>query len=96
MEDDGQEWGKCIHYNLGLMQQSLEFFEALVWVTIVVEVLLDILCYKYRYLAKYFIYIHYFQLVITRMLPNPQADLIESPIQMVFIFGTYNFGYYCD
>ena len=79
------------------MQQSLEFFDALVWIMILSHCLLDVLCYKYRHLAKYYIYIHSVHLVVTRMLPNPQSDVFSiQPMQMAFIFAAYNFNYYCD
>ena len=97
MEDDGQAWGKCIYYNLELMQQSIVYLDALVWILTIVQCLLDVLCYKYRHLAKYFIYLHILSLIIARMLPNTQNDVFENtPIQLVFVFAAYTAGFYCD
>ena len=97
MEDDGEAWESCIYYNLNLMQSSIDFFDALVWVLILSELLLDILCYKYRHLAKYYIYVHVLHFTVTKMLPNPQIDVFAvSPVQIVFIYGAINLVFYCD
>ena len=90
VEDDGQAWGKCIYYNLELMQPSIVYLDALVWILTIVQCLLDVLCYKYRHLAKYYIYNHFAHLIVTRMLPNPQSDVFSiQPMQMAFIFTAY-------
>ena len=97
VEDDGQAWGKCIYYNLELMQESLDFINVLVWITIIVQCLLDVLCYKYRHLAKYYIYNHFAHLIVTRMLPNTQMEVYSTqPIQMVFVYAAYTAAFYCD
>ena len=60
------------------MQQSIVYLDALVWILTFVQGLLDVLCYKYRHLAKYYIYLHILSLIITRMLPNTQNDVFEN------------------
>ena len=69
-----EAWDSCIYYNLDLMQQSLGLLDILIWATILLPLLLDILCYKYRHLAKYYIYLHILHLTFSRMVPNPQKD----------------------
>ena len=75
VEDDGQAWGKCIHYNLDLMGQSIDFIDAIVWFLLISALIVDILSYKYRHLAQYCIYYQILHYTVTRMIPNPQSGL---------------------
>ena len=73
VEDVGDNWGTCIHYNLDLMEQSIDFLDALVWILIISAAIVDILCYKYRHLARYYMYYQMLHITITRMIPNSQS-----------------------
>ena len=71
VEDDGQAWGRCIHYNLDLMEQSIDYLDAFVWILLISAFIVDILCYKYRHFARYYMFYQMAHLTVTRMIPNP-------------------------
>ena len=56
MVDDGNAWKKCIHYNIDLMNPIIEVLHGLTWFLIIFSLIIDILCYKYRHLARFYIY----------------------------------------
>ena len=59
------------------MEPSLGLIDMLVWCTIILPAILDILCYKYRFLARYYIYMHALHVTLTRMLPNPEGEYVS-------------------
>ena len=73
IEDDGKSWNSCIHYNIDLMKPSVEILHGVVWFLIILSLVLDIGCYKYRHLAQYYIYYQFIHLTVARMLPNPEG-----------------------
>ena len=77
----------CINYNIEMMRPSITVIDGMVWFLLFFALLLDILCFKYRYLGNGFIYIHIVHMVLTRMLPNPETDSYGTqPIQFGFAY----------
>ena len=70
VKDEGENWGSCVHYNLDLMGKSVDIIDAVVWILLLLNLILDILSYKYRYLAQYCIYFQTANYSLTRMVPN--------------------------
>ena len=62
---------------MDLMEDYITILRVLLWGTLGLLLLLDILCYKYRKLAQYFLYIHVFHLIFIRMLPNAEGQYIS-------------------
>ena len=97
IEDKGDNWDSCIHYNSELLGPGIDVLDTLLWIVIFAALLVDILCYNYRHLAKYYIYIHIIQLTIARMLPNPEGEAMSiQPTQFSFMYLAYNMCFYCD
>ena len=94
---DLENWDSCIHYNLDLMGDYITIFRVLLWSTLGLTLLLDILCYKYRKLAQYYLYIHVLHLIFIRMLPNAEGQYISvQPVQFGYVFFGLNVLFYCD
>ena len=97
VEDDGQTWGSCIHYNLDLMEQSIDYLDAFIWILLISAFIVDILCYKYRHLARYYMFYQMAHLTVTRMIPNPGNDINwKFKTQLVYAYGAINLSFYCD
>ena len=55
------------------MKDSIIILKIALWASVIICLILDVLCYKYRKLASYYLYIHVAHLIITRMLPNNEG-----------------------
>ena len=75
----------------------IEVLHGLTWFLIIFSLIIDILCYKYRHLARFYIYYQFIRLIVVRMLPNVEgAVLAIQPLQFSMMFGAFNLAYYCD
>lgn len=92
-----EDWDYCVWYNLKLMSKSVDILDGAIWVILVVALILDILCYKYRHLAHYYMYIHLVHMILVRMMPNSEGAYISvQPVQFGYIMGGLTIAFYCD
>lgn len=82
---------------MDLMGNYVIVLKVLLWGTLGVLLILDILCYKYRHLAQYYLYIQFFHLTFIRMMPNAEGQYISvQPIQYAYVFTGLNVLFFCD
>lgn len=82
---------------MDMMSPSMDFLDGALWMLISLALVLDILCYKYRSLARYYLYIHIVHLILVRMLPNAEGAYISvQPVQFGYIMNGLTLCFYCD
>ena len=94
LQDDGSP---CIAYNMELLGSSVGVLDAIVWLLLILGLIMDVLCYKYRYLANAYIYLNMAYYLMSRMVPNSEAAAYENqPFQMGYITMAHAQLYYID
>ena len=60
-----------------LMEDSIIILRIGLYASILFNLCLDILCYKYRSLAAFYLYSHCVHLILIRMMPNAEGQYIS-------------------
>ena len=74
----------------------MPFIKICNWITMCIVLIVDILCYKYRWLASAYIYLYVLKIILPRLLPNPEAQPYKTPFNFGFVMCAYNLFFYCD
>ena len=89
-----EEVNNCLafEFNEGLVQQIRPALTIVAMVLIVLSVVVNLACFKWRKLANSIMYIEFFYQLLINALPNRELD-------QLYVFIMYYFGffiYYCD
>ena len=79
-----------------MMEPLMPTIRVCMWIITIVIIIIDLLCIKYRGLAKAYLYLHILKIFVVRLLPNPEAHPIEHPFNLGYIMISQIYCFYCD
>ena len=86
---------ECPEYNRELIDKVTPTVRVYIMASIIFSALLDILCYKYRNLANFIIYLESFNEVAYNIVPTKEYLEMKSWIMTLLLLIIF-FSFYCD